>query len=108
MISGRRVTRELTNLIVRCGKPMQNGYVESFNGWMRDELSNESPFFGLDHARNPTAEWMEDFDTTRPHSSLGYQTPAALAETLAAIGNPVAQPAPQGVTETVEAPIAAG
>lgn len=38
------------------GKPMQNGYVESFNGRMRDELFNESLFFGLDHARNAIAE----------------------------------------------------
>ena len=40
------------------GKPMQNGYVESFNGRMRDELLNESLFFGLDHARSAIAEWM--------------------------------------------------
>jgi hypothetical protein len=58
---------------------MQNGYVESFNGRMRDELLNESLFFGLDHARSAIAEWVEDFNTARPHSSLGYQTPAAFA-----------------------------
>ena len=85
-----------------------NGYVESFNGRMRDELLNESLFFGLDHARSAIAEWVEDFNTTRPHSSLGYQTPAAFAEVLTATGNPVAQPAPKGVTETDEALIAAG
>jgi len=51
---------------------MQNGYVESFNGRMRDELLNESLFFGLDHARSAIAEWRQDFDTARPHSSLGY------------------------------------
>ena len=93
------------------GKPMQNGYVESFNGRMRDELLNESLFFGLDHARSALAEWREDFNTERPDSSLGYQTPAAFAETIAATGSspaPVAQPTPNGVTETVEAPIAAG
>lgn len=87
---------------------MQNGYVESFNGRMRDELLNESLVFGLDHARSAIAEWVEDFNTTRPHSSLGYQTPAAFAGLLAATGNPVAQPAPQGVTETDEALSAAG
>jgi putative transposase len=101
------------------GKPMQNGYVESFNGRMRDELLNESLFFGLDHARSAIAEWREDFNTARPHSSLGYQTPAAYAETITATGfdaapdggfapPPVAQTAPKGVTETVEALIAAG
>jgi hypothetical protein len=69
---------------------------------------NESLFFGLDHARGAITEWVEDFNTTRPHSSLGYQTPAAVAGTLAATGNPLAQPAPQGVTETDQALIAAG
>ena len=69
------------------GNPMQNGYVESFNGRMRDELLNESLFFGLDHARSAIAEWRLDFNTARPHSSLGYQTPAAFAGTLAATGS---------------------
>ncbi|TJW40726.1 MAG: transposase, partial [Mesorhizobium sp.] len=45
------------------GKPMQNGYVESFNGRTRDELLNESLFFGLDHARGVIAEWRDDFNT---------------------------------------------
>lgn len=56
------------------GKPMQNGYVESFNGRMRDELLDDSLFFGLDHARSAIAEWRDDFSTARPHSSFGYQT----------------------------------
>lgn len=106
-----------------CAKPIQpddqsnvgtnnnmpdNGYVESFNGRMRNELLNESLFFGLDHARSAVAEWRQDFNTTRPHSSLGYQTLAAVAEVLTATANPVAQPAPHGVTEMAEALIAAG
>src|SRR5690606_8321940 len=101
------------------GKPMQNGYVESFNGRMRDELLNESLFFGLDHARSAIAEWIDDYNTFRPHSSLGYQTPAAYAGTIAATGSnaaqfesyafpPVAQAAPFGVSKTTEALIAAG
>jgi transposase InsO family protein len=101
------------------GKPMQNGYIESFNGRMRDELLNESLFFGLDHARNALVEWVEDYNTERPHSSLGYRTPATFAATLAATGkdaalfggsasSPVAQAAPYGVSPTAEAPIAAG
>ncbi len=56
------------------GRPMQNGYIESFNGRMRDELFNESLFFGLDHARAAIAEWVDDYNSFRPHSSLGYQT----------------------------------
>ena len=77
------------------GKPMQNGFVESFNGRMRDELLNECLFFGLTHAREEIAEWVADYNTERPHSALGYQTPAAFAATLvphltAARGRPAA------------------
>ena len=64
------------------GKPMQNAYVESFNGRMRDELLNESLFFGLDHAREELAIWVDDYNTERPHSALGYTTPAAFAAGL--------------------------
>ncbi|MBB5554139.1 transposase InsO family protein [Rhizobium lentis] len=94
------------------GKPMQNGYVESFNGRMRDELLNESLFFGLDHARSAIAEWADDYNTFRPHSSLGYQTPADFAGTIAATGSnaaqdesfafpPVAHTAPVGVFKMI-------
>ncbi len=62
---------------------MQNGFVESFNGRMRDELLNETLFFGLEHARRAIAYWKEDYNTGRPHSALGYQTPAAFAAKLA-------------------------
>jgi putative transposase len=98
---------------------MQNGYVESFNGRMRDELLNESLFFGLDHARSAIAEWADDYNNFRPHSSLGYQTPADYAGIIAATGSnatqcgsfafpPVALTAPFGISKTAEALIAAG
>ena len=101
------------------GKPMQNGYIESFNGRMRDELLNESLFFGLGHARSAISEWAEDYNNFRPHSSLGYQTPADYAGTLAATGSnaaqdegyafpPVAHTALNGVSKTAGALIAAG
>ena len=61
------------------GKPMQNGYVESFNGRMRDELLNETLFLSMAHARVEIATWVEDYNQDRPHSSLGYETPAAFA-----------------------------
>jgi len=64
------------------GKPMQNGYVESFNGRMRDELLNETLFLSLDHARVVISAWAEDYNQERPHSSLGYETPAAFAAEL--------------------------
>jgi transposase InsO family protein len=94
------------------GKPMQNGYVESFNGRMRDELLNETLFHGLDHARAVIREWAEDYNTCRPHSSIGYQTPASYAETIFAMGSgmpdPIANKAPKGITKTAAALIRAG
>jgi putative transposase len=63
------------------GKPMQNGYIESFNGRMRDELLNESLFLNLDQARQIIAAWVTDYNTRRP-PSLGYRTPAAYADHL--------------------------
>ena len=71
------------------GRPMQNGYIESFNGRMRDELLNESLFVDLDQARQLIGDWAADYNTVRPHSSLGYKTPVAYAGTLTA---------PKGVT----------
>lgn len=64
------------------GKPMQNGFVESFNGRMRDELLNETMFRDLAHARSAIRAWAEDYNEERPHSALGYQTPKAFAEDL--------------------------
>mgnify|MGYP003853016155 CR=1 FL=1 len=64
------------------GKPMQNGYAESFNGRMRDELLNETLFMSLDHARIAIAAWVVDYNQERPHSALGYETPAAFAAEL--------------------------
>ncbi len=59
------------------GKPMQNGLCESFNGRLRDELLN------LPHARMALAGWRSDYNTERPHSRLGWLTPAAYAATFA-------------------------
>jgi len=74
------------------GKPMQNGFVESFNGRMRDELLNESLFFDLDHARQELALWVTDYNTERPHSALGYTTPAAFAAGLGLATDHLAPP----------------
>jgi putative transposase len=113
-LSGLRVTRELTALLMRrgrpttivsdngteltsmavlrwCqetgvgwhyiapGKPMQNGFVESFNGSFRDELLNETLFSTLAEARTKITAWKEDYNRTRPHSSLGNLTPEEFA-----------------------------
>ena len=59
-------------------KPMQNGNCEAFNGRMRDELLNETLFFGIDHAREAVARWTHTYNTERPHSALGYQARRSL------------------------------
>jgi len=61
------------------GKPVQNAFIESFNGRLRDELLNETLFRSLAHARVELESWRRDYNTERPHSSLGWQTPLAFA-----------------------------
>jgi len=86
-ISGVRVVRELAALVARHGKPMQNGICEAFNSKMRDELLNETLFFGLDQARSVVARWVDGYNRNRPHSALSYQTPATFAVQLTAMGD---------------------
>jgi putative transposase len=64
------------------GKPMQNGFCESFNGRMRDELLNETLFLALDHAREKIAGWVEDYNHRCPHSALADQIPATYAASI--------------------------
>lgn len=116
-ISGRRVARELDDIIrqwgrpntivsdngteltsnailswaevtgvgwhyIAPGKPQQNGFIESFNGRLRDELLNETLFRSLPHARAILEAWRRDYNETRPHSKLGWMTPAAYAGSI--------------------------
>ena len=60
-------------------KPMQNGFVESSNGKLRDECLNETLFSSLHHARAVLVEWKLDYNTVRPHSAHGGKTPAKIA-----------------------------
>jgi putative transposase len=62
------------------GKPIQNAFVESLNGRLRDELLNETLFRSLPHARAELAAWRTDYNTVRPHSRLGWLAPAIYAE----------------------------
>jgi putative transposase len=59
----------------RPGKPVDNTYIESFNGRLRDECLNMNWFMSLHHAREVIDEWRENYHTIRPHSGLGYLTP---------------------------------
>lgn len=58
------------------GKPVQNAFVESFNSRFRDECLNQHWFTSLRHARETISAWRSHYNTQRPHSALGYQTPA--------------------------------
>jgi len=66
------------------GRPMENGYMESFNGKFRDECLNENWFLDLADARQKIEEWRCDYNQERPHSALGYLTPAEFAQRSAA------------------------
>ena len=66
------------------GKPMQNGYIESFNGKFRDECLNEHWFACVEEAREIIEEWRLDYNEVRPHSSLKNLTPAEFSVQMAA------------------------
>jgi putative transposase len=61
------------------GKPVQNAYIESFNGRLRDECLNEHGFGSLRQARDIIEAWREDYNGVRPHSALGNRTPQEFA-----------------------------
>ena len=63
----------------RQGQPLENGYVESFNGKLRDELLNRELFLSIEEARWVIDRWRLDYNHHRIHSALNYQTPAAYA-----------------------------
>lgn len=65
---------------IQPGKPMQNGFIESFNGKFRDECLNEHWFTSLEEARKIIGRWRVHYNEQRPHSALGYQTPKEFAE----------------------------
>lgn len=83
------------------GKPSENGFTESLNGKLRDECLNEHWFTTLHEARQILEAWRQDYNHVRPHSSLGYKTPAeadaALRLTLAV--------APRGACTTEPTPL---
>ena len=66
----------VTTLYIAPGSPWENGYSESFNGSLRDELLNGEIFYSLAEARVLIEAWRRHYNTVRPHSSLGYRPPA--------------------------------
>ena len=73
----------ITHQFIDPGKPVQNAYIESFNGRMRDEFLNVHWFETLPQARLSLAVWRHDYNHVRPHSSLGNLTPQEFAHQLA-------------------------
>ena len=70
----------IRHILIEPGRPMQNGYIESFNGKFRDECLNEHWFQTLHQARTTIGDWRRDYNEVRPHSSLGRIPPARFAE----------------------------
>jgi putative transposase len=67
---------DVTTLFIEPGSPWENGYIESFNGKMRDELLNGELLDTLEEAKVLVAAWRKTYNRIRPHSSLGYKPPA--------------------------------
>jgi transposase InsO family protein len=72
----------VTQIFIEKASPQQNAYVERFNGSMRDELLNGEFFRTVLEARVVINEWIDGYNTIRPHRGLGYKTPAAFYATL--------------------------
>ena len=66
----------VTTMYIEPGSPWENGYNESFNGKLRDELLNGEIFYTLREAQVLIEGWRREYNTIRPHSSLGYKPPA--------------------------------
>ena len=72
-------------LFIEPGSPWENGYIESFNGKLRDELLNREVFTTLMEAKVLIEKWRQDYNTVRPHSALRYRPPAPEAVLVATL-----------------------
>ena len=85
-------------LYIEPGSPWENGYCESFNSKLRDELLNGEVFYSLREAQVLIERWRVHYNTRRPHSSLGYRPPAPAAVSPAAVEKPDLSPLANAVT----------
>ena len=69
------------------GSPWEHGYIESFNGKLRDECLNTNWFLSLDDAKRKIEAWREHYNESRPHASLGYVPPREFAQLAAGNGS---------------------
>ena len=85
---------QVQTLYIEPGSPWENGYAESFHSRLRDEFLNQEVFDSVRDARRLTAAWRDHYNHRRPHSALGYRTPAAFAAACAASATASAAPQP--------------
>jgi len=89
--------KNVQTLYIEPGSPWENGYIESFNGKFRDEILNREIFHSVKEAKAIVEDWRLEYNNHRPHSGLGYMTPAAFAaECIASVR---AAPSPQQYIE---------
>jgi putative transposase len=84
---------DATTAYIEKGSPWENGYIESFNGKLRDELLHGEIFYSLREAQIEIEQWRQHYNTRQPHSSLGYR-PTALEVIMPGAGETVASRPP--------------
>jgi len=83
--------KDVETLYIEPGSPWENGYIESFNGRLRDEILNRDVFYSVKEAKVLVEDWWLEYNNHRPHSGLGYMTPAGFAASCIASASPTAQ-----------------
>ena len=78
--------QQVKTLYIEPGSPWENGYIESFNSRLRDELLNGEIFLHIDELKYVVERWRMDYNHYRPHSSLSYMTPAEFAKLCVEVG----------------------
>jgi putative transposase len=84
-------------LFIEPGSPWENGYIESFNGKLRDELLKREIFYTLEEGRVLIERWRQTYNRQRPHSSLGNRPPAPEAYWVPSWGSPLTAAAAFGL-----------
>jgi len=93
---------EVKTLFIEPGSPWENGYIESFNGKLRDELLNGEIFDTLLEAKVLIERWRKEYNTIRPHSSLGYRPPVPEAKLFCSPSFATLNSSNRTVNDTVE------
>jgi len=93
--------KHVGTLYIEPGSPWENGYIESFNGKLRDEILNRELFYSVKEAKAIVESWRLEYNNHRPHSGLDYMTPAEFAASCIASASPTAQ-LQQYTTEQVD------